>query len=51
MGGEEVSNRLVCRNRERLSKKVCQVNSTREMGDSELKLRYPIPNPVASHVN
>ena len=51
MGGEEMSNGLVCRNRERLGKKVSQVDSTREMGDSELKLRDPIPNPMEAHVD
>jgi hypothetical protein len=51
MRSEEMGNRLVGCNREGLREEVSQVDSTREMGDSELKLRNPIPNPMESHVN
>ena len=51
MRSEKMGNRLVGSNRERLREEVSQVESTREMGDSELKLRDPIPNPMESHVN
>ena len=51
MGSVEVRNGLVHSNRERFREEIGQVNGTREMGDSKLKLRNPVPYPMEAHVD